>query len=332
MLFAGPGRLRLGFAELDPPAGVDPSEKEVQDAVSLCWENPYSLFSRPVGTSLICIQGHWTNVVDGRLKGGLAALAGSGASQATYNPLHAVAPDAPKPWGVTALFAEYTGNHAPLEIDWPEVRSVRRSAPAEPVDAAVIDVAPDIVLAPITADGERPEETEEPPAPAVARAAREVTELPRSFSTLWEFALAVNRNEPPALALAADGHSCDMPIEGSEVRKLLGTVWFRSVFRTLSSHWHQRLLDVLVDDTRIHNHVLRQGRRAVRLNQLSYADLKRAATDLDVPDVVRADVQLLAAIGTLWGSEALTRVAFEPAEDTAPPSTFDLLLQPFRHT
>lgn len=331
MLFAGSGRLRLGFAELDPPAGADPIDKDVQEAVARCWENPYSLFSKPVGTSLICIQGQWTNVVDGRLKGGLAALAGSGASQATYNPLHAVAPDAPKPWGITALFAEYTGHHAPLEIAWPDVRSVGRPAPAEPVDAAVIDVAPaDIARPPITADAERPEKIEEPLAPV--RAASEVTEAPRSFSTLWEFALAVNRNEPPALALAADGHSCDMPIEGSEVRKLLGTVWFRSVFRTLSSHWHRRLLDVLLDDTRIHNHVLRQGRRAARLNQLSYDDLKRAATDLDVPDLVRADVQLLAAIGTLWGSEVLTRVAFEPAEGTAPPSAFDLLLQPFRHT
>ena len=35
-----------------------------------------------------------------------------------YTPLHARATHAPKPWGVTALFAEYTGNHPPLAIDW----------------------------------------------------------------------------------------------------------------------------------------------------------------------------------------------------------------------
>ena len=323
MLFAGPGRLRLGFAEIDPPAGGDPTDDDVQKAVTLCWENPFSLFSKPVGTSLVCIQGQWSNVVDGRLKAGLAALAGSCASQATYNPLHAFAPDAPKPWGITALFAEHTGNHPPLEIDWPEVRSVRRPALATRVDAPSL---------PIAGDDERPEEIEEPPAPTVVPAACETTEAPRSFSTLWEFALAVNRNEAPALALAVDGTSCEMPIEGSEVRKLIGTVWFRSVFRALSGHWRDRLLEVLLDDTRIHNHVVRQGRRAVRLNQLSYDDLKRTATDPDVPDTLRADVQLLVAIGTLWGSDALSRVAFEPAEEAAPPSTFDLLLQPFRHT
>ena len=322
MLFAGPGRLRLGFAEIDPPAGGDPTDEDVQKAVTLCWENPFSLFSKPVGTSLVCIQGRWSNVVDGRLKGGLAALAGAGASQATYSPLHASAPDAPKPWGITALFAEHTGNHPPLEIDWPEVRSVRRPARAT-------RVAPPL---PIPADDEPPVEVEQSTPVIVVPAACETTEAPRSFSTLWEFALAVNRNEAPALALAVDGKSCEMPIEGSEVRRLIGTVWFRSVFRALSGHWRDRLLDVLLDDTRVHNHVLGQGRRAVRLNQLSYEDLKRTATDLDVPDALRADVQLLVAIGTLWGSNALSRVAFEPADDAAAPSTFDLLLQPFRHT
>jgi cell division GTPase FtsZ len=322
MLFAGPGRLRLGFAEIDPPAGGDPADEDLQKAVTLCWENPFSLFSKPVGTSLVCIQGQWSNVVDGRLKGGLAALAGSGASQATYNPLHAFAPEAPKPWGITALFAEYTGNHPPLEIDWPAVPVVRRPALATPVDAPLL---------PNAVHDERPTEIKDPPAPIVVPVARGTTETARSFSTLWEFALAVNRNEAPALALAGDGKSCEMPIEGSEVRRLIGTVWFRSVFRALSGHWRDRLLEVLLGDLRIPNHGLRHGRRAVRLNQLSYDELKRAATDLDVPDVVRADMQLLVAIATLWGPTALSRVAFERAGEAAAPSTFDLLLQTFRH-
>ena len=323
ILFAGPGRLRLGFAEIDPPAGGDPTDEDVQKAVTLCWENPFSLFSRPVGTSLVCIQGQWSNVVDGRLKGGLAALAGSGASQATYNPLHAFAPDAPKPWGITALFAEHTGNHPPLEIDWPAVPVARRPALATPVDAPLL---------PQAADDDRPAGIKDPAAPIVVPTARETTETPRPFSTLWDFALAINRNEAAALALAGDGKSCEMPIEGSEVRKLIGTVWFRSVFRALSGHWRDRLLNVLLNDMRIPNHAIRHGRRAVRLNQLSYDELKRAATNLDVPDVVRADLQLVVAIGTLWGNAALSRVAFEPAVEAAAPSTFDLLLQPFRHT
>jgi hypothetical protein len=70
----------------------------------------------------------------------------------------------------------------------------------------------------------------------------------------------------------------------------------------------------------------------VRLNQLRYEELKQAATDVSVPETVRTDVQLLLAIGTLWGSDALTRVVFEPVEEAAIGSAFDLLLQPFRHT
>jgi hypothetical protein len=61
-------------------------------------------------------------------------------------------------------------------------------------------------------------------------------------------------------------------------------------------------------------------------------ELKQAATDLSVPDTIRADVRLLLAIGTLWGSETLTRVSFEPVEEAAMGSAFDVLLQPFRHT
>src|SRR5262249_17816785 len=68
MLFAGQGRLRIGFAEIDPPAGGDPTDEQVDQAVRICWDNPYALFSKPVGTSLICIQGLWSNLVDGRLK------------------------------------------------------------------------------------------------------------------------------------------------------------------------------------------------------------------------------------------------------------------------
>jgi hypothetical protein len=325
MLFAGPGRLRLGFAEIDPPVGRDPGDEDVEQAVAMCWENPFSMFSKPVGTSLVCIQGQWSNVVDGRLKGGLAALAGSSASPATYNPLHAFAPNAPKPWGITALFAEHTGNHPPLEIAWPDVRLVRRTTAATTTASAA---APAPAIA---ADEERLVE-EDAPAPVVDAAARGKAERQRSFTTLWDFALAVNRNEAPALALAADGKSCDIPIESAEVRKLVGTVWFRSVFRQLSPDWRDRLLAVLLGDTRVHNHVLQQGRRAVRLNHLSYDELKQTATDLNLPDAVRADVQLLVAVGSLWGGEALSGVAFSPAEKAAPPSAFELLLQPFRRT
>jgi hypothetical protein len=337
MLFAGAGRLRIGFAEIDPPDGGEPTEEQVQKAVNVCWSNPYSLFSKPVGTSLICIQGQWSNVVDGRLKGGLAALATAGAGNATYNPLHAFAPDAPKPWGITGLFAEHTGNHPPLEIDWPDVRSVRQlsavSSAARPARAGTGNEVDDVDLLPAavvtTEDRRRPSAVEVPV--LSMRDAREVSIEGRSFSTLWELALALNRGEKAARAVAADGETCDIPIEAAEVRKLLGTVWFRSVFQDLSPRWRERLLDVLVDDITIHNHPVGEGRRAVRLSRVPYEELKRVATDVLVPEAVRTYVQLLVTIGQLWGREALSRVRFEPEEQAPTTSRLDTLLQPFRH-
>src|SRR5262245_14352802 len=321
MLFAGRGRLRIGFAEIDSAADGDPTTEQVEQAVKICWDNPYSVFSKPVGTSLVCIQGQWSNIVDGRLKGGLAALAAAGAANATYNPLHAFAPAAPKPWGITALFAEYTGNHPPLDVDWPEVRTVRAPwLPAASVPRAartVIEAGVDVV--------------EERPLPAMARAVSEPPAKPRSFSTLWEFALALNRHDATALRLAADGTTGDIPITGREIRRLLGTPWFKSVFRSLSLSWRDRLLDVLLAETRIHNHSVGEGRRPVRLDQMSYEELEKIAVNPGLPDVVRADAQLLVAIGSVWGSDALRRVSFERAKEPPRPSMFEMLLPPFRH-
>jgi hypothetical protein len=334
MLFAGAGRLRIGFAEIDPPDGGEPTEEQVQTAVSVCWSNPYSVFRRPVGTSLVCIQGQWSNVVDGRLKGGLAALATAGAGNPAYNPLHAFAPDAPKPWGITGLFAEYTGSHPPLEIAWPEVRSIRplsAISAARPAPVAVGIGIDDLSMTPaVTGEGRRPSEVVEVVPGRLMPDAREIPIERRSFSTLWEFALALNRGDPAARTLAADGTACDIPIEATEIRKLVGTVWFRSVFQYLSARWRDRLLDVLLDDITIQNHPVGEGRRAVPLSRVPYEELKRAATDVLIPEIVRADVQLLVSIGHLWGGEALSRVRFEPGEQAASASRFDLLLQSLR--
>ena len=117
-LFAGHGRMRIGFSEIDPSPLHEPSDSHVEDAVQRCWQNAYYAFSKPVGTSLICIQGDWSNVVDAKIKSGLAARASGNAADNPYTPLYARAAHAPRPWGVTTLFAEYTGNHPPLAIDW----------------------------------------------------------------------------------------------------------------------------------------------------------------------------------------------------------------------
>jgi len=116
MLFAGDGRLRIGFAEIDPSDGAEPSDDVVEQAARRCCENPYYAFHKPAGTSLICIQGDWSNLVDAKIKGRLAAAMG-GEAKSPYSPLYARAMGTPRPWGVTALFAEYTGTHQPLEVD-----------------------------------------------------------------------------------------------------------------------------------------------------------------------------------------------------------------------
>jgi cell division GTPase FtsZ len=336
MLFAGAGRLRIGFAEIEPPDGGEPTEDQIQKAVTVCWSNPYSVFSKPVGTSLVCIQGQWSNVVDGRLKGGLAALATAGGGDATYNPLHAFAPDAPKPWGMTGLFAEYTGNHPPLEIAWPDVRTVRPVSAVSAVGissrtAAGIDLDDDGLPMPAAPGepGQRSSPAMEVPVPSMPDG-REIAIDDRSFATLWDLALAVNRGDKTARAIAADGETCDIPFEASEVRRLVGTVWFRSVFPHLSPRWRDRLLDVLLDDVTIHNHVVGEGRRATRLSRMPFEELKRAAIDVLVTDVVRTDVHFLVTIGQLWGPEALGRIKFEPEEQPTT-SRLETLLQTFRH-
>lgn len=329
ILFAGEGRLRVGFAEIDPPVGQEPSDNQIQEAVLGCWENLYCAFSEPVGTSLVCIQGDWSNVVDGKIKGRLASLALSGAADNLYNPLYARAFHTPKPWGMTALFAEYTGSHAPLEIDWTVEKraSLRVSVQSDvsevvTVNSTVSDVAPSgDMVEPCVAVPTREEKVQE----------QEEGRGAHAFSTFWEFARALNRSDPAALKLAGNGAECGTGIDGVELRKLLGTFWFRSVFPRLSNEWRARIFAVLVDSVRIPNHVLRNGRHPVHLSDLNYEQLKQAVSETIFPDAVRTDLQLLVTVGALWGREALERFEFTPVPDTAESSKIALLLQPFRH-
>jgi cell division GTPase FtsZ len=335
-LFAGHGRLRIGFSEIDPPAGQDPRDEQIDEAVRACWDNRYYAFTRPVGTSLVCVQGDWSNVVDGRIKGRLATLALSGAAEGTYNPLYARAHHAPKPWGVTALFAEYTGNHPPLEITWPLVKEVswplakeasrtvnlQSNADAPPIVEPRVGPAVPILQSAKPFGVEPPQGQEQD---------QEQDERGRTFSTLREFAVALNRLDPAAVALADNGASSELSIDVSELRKLLGTVWFRSVFARLSNDWRDRLLAVLVTGVAIPDHPLRSGRKTVHLSELTFDQLKQIATETIVPDAVRVDLQLLVAAGSLWGAEVLRRFVFVAAPETYEASTLSLLLQPFRN-
>ncbi len=318
-LFAGAGRLRIGFAELDPPAGQEPGDDQIQAAARGCWANPYCTFNGPAGTSLVCIQGDWSNVVDGKIKGQLAALALGNSAESPYNPLYMRAFHAPRPWGVTTVFTEYTGHHAPVDIAWSAEKRIplRFSVPPETqseiTTTADVAVAEDIAPVPSAAPSSRPAATP-------------------SFSTLWEFARDVNRGDPAALRLAANGPVSDTPMDAQELRRLLRTFWFRSVFSRLSREWKDRILNVLAEHVTIPNHAVRTGRHTLHVGEMTHEQRQRLLTNTTLPEAIRADLQLLVTIATFWGEDALSRFEFTPAPEAANSSRMSLLLQPFRHS
>ena len=301
-LFAGPGRLRMGFGQLEP-AGGEPTDEEIDYAARECWGNPYYAFNKPVGTSLICIQGEWSNVADARAKGGLAALATAGITGGPYTPLYTRVAHSPKPWGITALFSEYTGPHTPIDVAWSLDRSPIPAAESSSSheQLVILDVQ---VPKPVTA-AVRPE--------TVAPSPEATTSDKPAGTSLWEFALRVNRSEAAALAIARDGSATEIAVDGLEVKKLLGTVWFRTVVPRLSEPWRTRLYEALVKDVVIANHIVKVGRRLVPLCELPGSQVVELADNLSLPDSVRPDVDLLATIARLWGDGALARLRFSDA-------------------
>ena len=334
VLFAGHGRLRIGFSEIAPPVGQDPSDEQVQDAVRDCWDNTYYAFGDRVGTSLICVQGDWSNVVDSKIKGRFSTLAHRDASNAPYNPLYARAVHVPRPWGVTALFADHTGNHPPLEIGW----DVERQMPA------LVSLSPRVssIMAAATT---RP--TEIVPSPQVGHPThtgqsaiagrtpqeRTTADQTRPFASFWEFARALNRSDPAAIALASNGAEGSVPLEAPDIRKLLSTFWVRSVFPLLSTHWRNRMLETLLQEVAIPDHAVRNGRHTVHVSELTHEELKTIVTGTMLPDAIRRDLQLLVAVGTLWGVDAVGRFEFTPiSDDPQKPSRLGSLLEGFRST
>ncbi len=333
LLFAGRGRLRIGYSEIDPLPGKDPADEQIQRAVSGCWENPYCSFEHPVGSSLICIQGDWSNVVDGKIKSRLATLAVDGAVETTYNPLYARAFHAPRPWGVSAIFAEYTGQPQPLDIDWPW----ERRAPAVP--PAVIEVEREVsrragIEAPVEAPrAVEPEEADaDEDRPGDRRQACNGSS--RHDRELYE--ILGSRLRPSAVRAGGPG-LCQRDrrqsggLESGELRRLLGTMWFPSVFQHLSQRWKDRLLDVLVEDIVVPNHMVRVGRRTLPISDVSLDDLRDVVKKTILPDVTHGDIQLLVTVGHLWGPQAIRRLRFGDAAH-GQHSRLGLLLQAWRHT
>jgi cell division GTPase FtsZ len=344
-LFAGHGRLRIGFSELDPAPGMDPSDDEVQSAVQSCWDNRFCNIREPIGTSLICIQGQWSNVADAKIKSLLAAQIGA-ADSAAYNPLYARAFHTPKPWGVTALFAEHTGHHEPLDINWSLEEGPSRE-PALPliaeldlryveVDSATVERATadvELVRAAVESHPANPDDMDgvEPSAMIASFPTELACAQTRTFASFWDLALAMNRSDPAALGVAQNGSDADIPVDAAELKKLLGTVWFRTAFQRLSAAWRERLLTVVADAIVFPNHVLRVGRRDIYMRDASLPELKELFSKSSLTEAVHGDVRLLMAIGDLWGAESFRRLQFaDKVCAPGPASKLTLMMQGLR--
>jgi hypothetical protein len=92
------------------------------------------------------------------------------------------------------------------------------------------------------------------------------------------------------------------------------------VFPRLSESWRERLLTALGENIVVQNHAIRLGRRAARLKDLRYEQLKDIAASTLVLGEAGSDLQLLLAIGHLWGEEALARVRFVDIAEQEDPS------------
>ena len=319
-LFAGHGRFRIGFGELDPREGQEPSDEQIQRAVRDCWGNSYYAFTRPAGTSLICIHGDWSNIADARIKGGLAASATAGAAASPYSPLHTRVAHSPKPWGVTGLFAEFTGAHAAIDVEWP----LERGAVQPAYQVLPSDVAKIVEPRPIA---DAPTETTLPS--IEAEGAQETMGSNPPFTTVWELAIAINRSDPAALAIARDDAHPAIPVDGAEVKKLLRTVWFRMVAPQLSEGWKARLLEAVARDVLIPDHIVKVGRLSMHLSELTHAQLCEVAAKFSVPDTVKPDLDLMVTVGRLFGDGAVARLRFT---DAAPqPSRLAGLLEGLRN-
>ena len=320
MLLAGDGRMRIGFGEIDPPDGEDPSDEQIREAVDRCCQNPYCTFSRPAGTSLVCIQGDWSNLADAKIKSGIAALALGSPPHTRYNPLYARAVQTPRPWGITALFTEYTGVHEPLTVEWtlkpslPNLRWRTSEAHSEHVLGGDEIAGAEEIVGEATGDG-----SVSLPVAALETAVRVERSQGSPFATVAEFAKALNRLDPTALELAAGGPLPDMSIDGLAVKQLLATLWFRSIFPRFSPSWRERLLEALATVVVIPNHVLWRGRQAVHLADASFDELKELAATTTVDGAAGTDLQLLLAIARLWGEDAWGRLRF--IEAAAPESS-----------
>ena len=320
-LFAGYGRLRLGFAEIDPAPGLEPSEAAVDSAVHDCWQNPYYGFDGEVGTSLICIQGDWSNLVDARIKGRLATAAMGDLIDAPYNPLYAPIVSSTTPVGYHRLVHRAHGSTCADR----DRLGCRKRAPL----AGLSLLAAQPGLSGVEQEVEIPATPVPEDHPPASEGAGTTTSPTSGFSTFWEFAVALNHADPAAIAMAANGVKPEFPILPGELRKLLGTFWFRSAFSRFSAAWRERTLEVVMTGIAIPNHAVKHGRHIVYASDLTYDQLHDVCSKTMLRGPAGTDLQLLLTVGKLWGPDALARLTFTDVDGRGEPSRLGNVLQRF---
>jgi hypothetical protein len=154
-----------------------------------------------------------------------------------------------------------------------------------------------------------------PPPPDDRQPAR-----PSPSAGIWDLARGLNRADRTAVALAAEDGPSPFAVDGLEVRRLLGTFWFRSVFHFFSPPWRERLFSALVSDVIVPNHYVRLGRELTQLKDLRHEQIKAIADRPLTHADAGADLRLLIAIGNLWGADAIGRLRFGDIVNSNEPS------------
>ena len=110
--------------------------------------------------------------------------------------------------------------------------------------------------------------------------------FPDDICDLWDLALGINRSDPAAVAIAQNGANGKLAVDPAELKKLMGTVWFRPVFQRFSEDWRERMLDVLVESVVVPDHVVKVGRREIHLHDIGHAELKELFSKSSLTEIV----------------------------------------------
>jgi len=102
------------------------------------------------------------------------------------------------------------------------------------------------------------------------------------------------------------------------------------VLGRLSGHWRQRVLDVLVENAAVPDHMVKLGRQTMHLRELSYEQLQELGAKTMVPDWIRPDLDLLITVGRFWGADAVKKLHFVDPPERKEPSVMESLLDRLR--